>query len=144
MKTFISCLVCSCLLKALVSSPAEALNRHNDRDMLASVWVQSPCATFEMRTCQDTKGDLIVQVNNQSGRDLAVTLQTARSEKVAFVPIPRQQGVFIVKLNIAEVPAGTYQVAVMADTQKAVQLIRLATLATQPLSPGKLVVRLAR
>ncbi len=144
MKTFLCSLLCACFLKVLITRPVEALSVHSDRDLSATAWVQSPCATFDMRTYQDTKGDLVVQINNRSGRDLAVTLQTERGEKVAFVPISRQQGVFTVKLDVAEIPAGLYRVAILADTEKAVQLVRLATPVDQPLYPGKLVVMLTR
>ena len=144
MKTFLCSLLCACLLKVLIANPAGAIHINTDRDLSATAWVQSPCATFDMRTYQDAKGDLVVQINNRSGRDLAVALQTERAEKIAFVPVSRQQGVFTVKLNVAEIPTGLYRVTVMADTNEAVQLVKLATPATQPLFPGKLVVLLAQ
>ncbi len=144
MKPFLCSLLCACLLKVLISGPVGAIHITSERDLSATAWVQSPCATFEMRTYQDAKGDLIVQVNNRSGRDLAVTLQTDRSEKLAYVPISRQQGVFTVKLDVTEIPAGLYRVAIVADTEKAVQLVRLLSPATQPHYPSKLVVMLAQ
>lgn len=144
MKTFLCSLICACLLKTLIASPVGAIHTNPERDLSASAWVQSPCATFDMRSFQDANGALVVQINNRSGRDLAVALQTEWSEKVAFVPISRQQGVFTVKLNVGEIPTGLYRVAVIADTDKAVQLVRLATPANQPLFPGKLVVLLTQ
>lgn len=96
---------------------------------------------FDMRTYQDRKGDLLVQINNRSGRSLTVTLQTERGEEVVYVPVSKRQGLFTIKLDVSETPSGLYRVAVGADIEKAVQLVRLAT-PTQSVESGRFVVML--
>ena len=131
MKTLPYLLVCAVLLTAAPLLATDTLP-NPERKPTSSGWVSAPDASFNARTYQDHKGDLIVQVNNRSLRGLTIQLQTLRGEEVAYVPVPKYQSSFGARLDISELTDGDYRIIVSTDNERIVKIVNLTISASTP------------
>lgn len=111
-----------------------------ERKPTSSGWVSAPDASFSVLTYQDTKGHLIVRVNNASLRGLTLQVQTLQGEEVAFVPVHKRQTQFGVRLNVADLTDGDYRLIVATDNERIVKIISLTTPASTPRQAAVAVV----
>jgi len=127
MKSLSNSLLCVSLLSLLATAPLLATDTNPDSKLSSSGWVTAMDASFNTRTYQDEKGDLIVQVNNRSVGVLTIQMQTTRGEEVAYVPVDRRPAQLSIRLDVSELTDGDYRLIVATDTEKIVTIVSLTT-----------------
>lgn len=133
MKTSLKIAATGLLLAIIAVTAAFANDNETNRPGASTSWVAPASKTFTVRSMQDNRGDLLVWVNNTVKQAMTLRLTDLRGNEMTWMALGNRPQAHAIRLDLSEVPDGTYRLEVMSGTEKIVKNVAINT----PAAPSR-------